>query len=74
MLIEWTMQNEAEANEKNTARANIECALKSALLYEEIGDTEYAIECLYDCLDAAKQSGEEEIRREIGEHLDRLEA
>ena len=56
-LLEWTKQQEAEADRINTSRANIEVNIKCAKLYRAAGFLEEAWETLED---ARKQSFQEE--------------
>ncbi|MEK7564843.1 MAG: hypothetical protein AAB501_01230 [Patescibacteria group bacterium] len=65
LLLKWTEQNETEANNINTSRANIECTVKQALLYKEADYIEEALDTLEDARLAAFNEKETELYEQI---------
>ncbi|MDP3764579.1 MAG: hypothetical protein Q8Q95_03075 [bacterium] len=73
LLLKWTEQNETEANNINTSKANIECIIKQALLYKEAGYVAEALESLENAQLAAFNEKETELYQQIIAIIDSID-
>jgi|GEM_PF-3683590 len=72
LRTEWAKQQEEQYEKQNSLESNILMAIDMALLYEETGNTDLALEDLNDARDMAYAMNLQELQATIEEHLERV--
>ncbi len=69
-VMQWTAQREEEVMQENTSRAAIVFNVERADLYIAAGDTEGALDCLWDARTQALQENDAEMAALINAKLE----